>query len=128
MNQSFGKDYSLCSRKIIDQLFSEGEHVKSYPFILRYKFVELPKHTPFQIVTSAPKRNFKKAVDRNRIKRLMREVLRKNKAILENNIENKQLALFLMYTGREMPSYNDVEKKLLKVLLKFETEVLKEKI
>lgn len=120
MDQGFGKEYKLCSRKIIDGLFSEGEGIKSYPFMLRYQITNLPKDIPFQIVITAPKRNFKRAVDRNRIKRLMREVFRKNKHELEEYLKesNQQLALFIMYTGRDMPDYKLIEAKLIKALVK----------
>ncbi|SFT85572.1 ribonuclease P protein component [Lishizhenia tianjinensis] len=120
MNQGFGKEYKLCSRKIIDALFNEGEGIKSYPFMIRYQITSLPKEIPFQIVITAPKRNFKRAVDRNRIKRLMREVFRKNRHQLEERLQksNQQLALFIMYTGREMPDYSLIELKLQKALLK----------
>ncbi|MDX1446192.1 ribonuclease P protein component [Lishizhenia sp.] len=120
MNQGFGKEYKLCSRKIIDALFSEGEGIKSYPFMIRYQITSLPKEIPFQIVITAPKRNFKRAVDRNRIKRLMREVFRKNRQELEEGLKekNQQLALFIMYTGRELPDYDLIETKLKKALVK----------
>lgn len=128
MNQRFGKEYKLCSRKQIDNLFEEGEAIKSYPFMLRYQYTSLNSPQSFQVVISAPKRNFKKAVDRNRIKRLMREVLRKNKTQLETALRNnnQQLALFLMYTSRDMPSYQEVENKMLKLLAKLDSVITKE--
>lgn len=128
MNQGFGKEYKLCSRKIIDGLFSEGEGIKSYPFMLRYQFTTLPKEIPFQIVITAPKRNFKKAVDRNRIKRLMREVFRKNRQEIEELLKskNEQLALFMMYTAREMPDYQLVERKMIKALEKLKDNLNQE--
>ncbi|MDX1650960.1 MAG: ribonuclease P protein component [Brumimicrobium sp.] len=103
MDSSLGKSYSLCSKKIIGALFIEGSHLKQYPFVLHYQCVLLPTEKKFQIVFSVPKRRFKKAVERNRIKRLMREAVRKNKHIIEENLpqSGEQLALFLIYTGKK---------------------------
>jgi ribonuclease P protein component len=113
MNQLFGKNYKLCSQKIIDALFLHRKSVKSYPFVLQYGLFELKENVPFQITVSVPKRMFKKAHDRNRIKRLMRECIRKNKLILEPflNENNKQVALFMIYTAREELDYVLLEKK-----------------
>jgi len=63
---------------------------------------------------SVSSKYFKKAVDRNRIKRLMKEVLRKQKSTLENELlaQNKQLALFLIYTSKEELEYKVLEVKM----------------
>ena len=103
MNERFGKSYKLCSRKVIARIFDEGNSVRHYPFLVQ--FVEQPVEgdQPFQLVFSAPKRTFKKAHERNRIKRLLREAFRKKKLILEEALlqHNKQLALFVIYTAKE---------------------------
>lgn len=108
MDERLGKAYKLCSKKVIEELFENGLKIKKYPFVLQYKHVDLPSKKNFQIVCSVPKRLHKKAVTRNRIKRLMREVVRKKKYIIEENFpENeKQLALFLIYTGKSEESYS----------------------
>lgn len=107
MNQDnfrLGKEYKLCSQKIIDAIFEDGAIIKEYPFFLRYKICDLPTRTNFQFVVSAPKKKNKLAVDRNRIKRLCKEVIRLNKTpIIEFcSKNNKQLALFIVYTGEEI--------------------------
>ena len=104
MDQTFGKEYKLCSQKKIESLFKTGKSVKKFPLIVHFQEVEeetLSK--PFQIVISAPKRIYRKAHDRNRIKRLMREAVRKNKNILESYLlpKNKNIILFLVYTNKE---------------------------
>lgn len=113
MNQSFGKAYKLCSKLLIDEIFSSGKMAKAYPFIIRYKTVELPTNTPFQVVISAPKRRFRHAFQRNRIKRVCREVLRKQKHILETPLreKGKQMGLFLIYTGKEELSSQELSHK-----------------
>ena len=113
MNEKFGKEYKLCSQKVIQSIFDEKKSVKAYPFLIHYSLLPLSSDTSFQITVSAPKRNFKKAHDRNRIKRLMREAIRKNKLILEPILfENKkQVALFMIYTAREEIPYDILFKK-----------------
>jgi ribonuclease P protein component len=73
----------------------------------------LPNSSPFQITVSVPKRIFKKAHDRNRIKRLMRECIRKNKLNLEPFLTDnkKQVALFMIYTAREELTNELLQKK-----------------
>jgi ribonuclease P protein component len=113
MNQTLGKEYKLCSQKIIQQIFEEKRSVKQFPFVINYCFVELPTEKSFQIVIAAPKRIFRKAHDRNRIKRLCRETIRKNKYLLEEYLSaaNKQIALFFVYTNKEEMVYDVLLKK-----------------
>ncbi len=103
MDFSFGKRYKLCSQTLIDDVYTSGTHVKHYPFVVKYKTVQLKENTPFQMVISAPKRSFKFAVQRNRIKRLAKEAVRLNKHVLEEHLveQNQQIALFLIFTARE---------------------------
>jgi len=100
-DQSFGKSYRLCSRKIIDDLFLNGLTAKSFPLIARYHFEELNGATNLQVAISVPKKNFKNAVDRNRIKRLIREAVRSHKNIILEAGYTRQLALFIIYSSKE---------------------------
>ena len=113
MDQTLGKKYKLCRQKLIESVFKQGASVKQYPFVLHFLEVEEKLEAPFQITISAPKRLFRKAHDRNRIKRLMRETIRKNKLILESfiEIENRKLALFMVYTNKEEMPYDVLLKK-----------------
>ncbi len=97
----FGKRYRLSRKKTIERLFKEGKSIRSYPYVLYYLPEQLDN--PFQLVISAPKRIFRKAHDRNRIRRIVTESVRKQKSGLENRLSENdfQLALFLIYTARE---------------------------
>lgn len=108
MDERLGKAYKLCSKKVIEELFEDGLKIKQYPFVIQYKYIDLPSQKNFQIVCSVPKRLHKKAVTRNRVKRLMREVVRKKKYIIEESFpqNQKQLALFLIYTSKKEESYS----------------------
>ncbi|MCR9170933.1 MAG: ribonuclease P protein component [bacterium] len=121
MNQQLGKEYKLCNKQLIDALFDGGRSQKQYPFIVKYAVQELKSNTPFQMVIAAPKRTFKTAVQRNRIKRICREAVRKNKTELESflNDQNRQLGIFLLYTGKE---------EILPAKLEQKTRVLFQKI
>lgn len=114
MDESFGKQYKLCSKKVMDTIFEEGKTEKVYPFLLRYLTVDLKTSKRFQIVIAVPKRKFKRAVDRNRIKRLIREAVRKKKHIIESSMsaEEQQLALFLIYTSNEEETYQKIIDKI----------------
>jgi ribonuclease P protein component len=110
----------LKRRKVIEKLFSEGRAVTSFPIRVQYKMDDPLLTVSLQAGFSVSSRNFKKAVDRNRIKRLMREAYRLQKAPLEQALQTKQqkLALFLIYTGKELPNYALVREKIEVVLKK----------
>ena len=114
MNERLGKSYKLKSKIIIESLYNDGELVKQFPFLAKFCKQDLPSKEVFQVVFSVSKRKFKKAPDRNRIKRLMRETVRKNKHALEDYLKNRdeQLALFLIYTNAEIMSYEEMNRKI----------------
>ncbi|WP_340113297.1 ribonuclease P protein component [Maribellus mangrovi] len=111
---SFKKDERLCSKKIIDRLFSEGQTFLAFP--LKVVFLSTPLNTssPVQAGFTVSKKNFKQAVKRNRIKRLMREAYRLNKNELYLELGEQQLAVFFIYIGKEMPVYSKVESAIKK--------------
>jgi ribonuclease P protein component len=116
------KAYKLCSLKKIEELYAHGSLLKVYPLRVLFLLEELPSEQtqalPFQVLFSAPKRRFKRAHDRNYIKRLLREVLRKNKGPLERQlqVQNKKLTFSLTFVADERPNYQLLEQKLCKVL------------
>lgn len=122
IDESLPKAFKLCSLKKIEELFAKGSLIKAYPlrvlFLLENLDDAASDAAPFQVLFSAPKRRFKRAHDRNYIKRLMREVLRKNKGVLIEQLQtqNKKLVFSLTYVSDERPSYQLLEQKLCKVL------------
>ena len=118
---TLGKNERLKSRKQIELLFSEGKKFVVAPFRIFYLFRDSPLSLQFGVGVSS--KNFKKAVDRNRIKRLTKEAYRLQKNDLKEKIKStgKQLDLFFIYTSKEMPDYNLVKDKLALVLKKLET-------
>lgn len=118
MDYKFGKEYKLCRQKLIDAIFSTNKPIKKYPFALHYKVVDEELEKPFQVVISAPKRIFRKAHDRNRIKRIMKEVFRYEKHKLEDFLKTKgkYLTLFLVYTTPEELDQKIIREKFKKLI------------
>jgi ribonuclease P protein component len=108
MDRSFSKIEKLKSKKLIERLFAEGKGISNYPVKLIYLKTTLEDGARIKTGVTASKRNFKSAVKRNRIKRLMRESYRLNKHKIFNNIEGNYALMFL-YLGKEMPSYGHLE-------------------
>lgn len=117
-NQRFGKAYRICSKIEIDKLFAEGEKLYKFPFSIHFLKHDDKTSTAFQVVTSVPKRLFKHAVKRNRIKRQIKECIRKNKYILEAALQQKQLnlRLFIVYTAKEEMDSETLERKTAAIL------------
>jgi ribonuclease P protein component len=118
MALTFPRKEKLKSKKLIDQLFIEGQGVSSYPIKLLYLKTELPFDVAIQTGVTVPKKNFKSAVKRNRIKRLLRESYRLNKDQIFNNSEGGFAFLFI-YLGKKMPEYQEIDENIKTVLHKF---------
>ena len=109
---TFKKDEKLKSRKTIEQLFKEGKSFSNFPFRVLLQFTDTAK-APIQTGFAVSSKHFKKAVDRNRIKRLMREAYRLQKNELQSLLthQQKQLAVFIIYVGNELPDYDFIFEK-----------------
>lgn len=125
--QTFTKDERLRSRKLIEQVIDKGKSISVSPFRLSWTTTELKSKFPVQLAIAVPKRFFKRAVDRNYIKRVIREVWRKNKSGTYSLLEGKkiQCAMLVIFSGRKVPEYAEVEKKFLLTLQRFEETILK---
>ncbi len=122
----FPKKEKLKSRKLFGLLFAKGKSIKVGNLKLLYLQTALPEEVPFQTGVAVPKKNFKSAVKRNRIKRLLREGYRLNKHLIFNNSKGNFAFLFL-YLGKEMPDYEQIERNIKVLLQKFLKEAKNEK-
>lgn len=107
----------------MDAIFENGVTIKQYPFVLKYNEAIFEDNEPLKIVMSVPKRRIRKAHDRIRIRRQLKEAYRLNRLPLKTalKLQSKSLALFFIYTGKENPDYSIIEEKiqlLLKELMK----------
>jgi ribonuclease P protein component len=111
-DKTFSKAERLCSKKLISQLFAKGSAFNLYPL----RFVVLEAETPAvqfpQVLISVSKKYFKRAHDRNRLKRQIREAYRLNKHRLLSVNGRSVAVLGLIYIGKEKAAYNVIEKKL----------------
>lgn len=115
---SLKKSERLHSKKIIDKLFAEGDSLLQYPLKLVFLKTDLQCNHPVQAGFTASKKNFKKAVARNRIKRLLREAYRTNKHLIYDELKQEQLALFIIFIGKELPEHKVVKLALRKGISK----------
>ncbi|MCW5514697.1 ribonuclease P protein component [Muriicola sp. Z0-33] len=124
---TFPKKEKLRNKRTIDRLFKEGQSVSVYPLKLIYLNITIPAEAKIQTAVAVPKSNFKSAVKRNRVKRLMRESYRQNKQYIFNNMEGNFAFLFL-YLGKDMPTYAVVEKSMLTIFKKLVKRLSDEKV
>lgn len=125
--QSFNKEERLCSIKLIDRLFHDGSSFLLYPFRIVWLPENLNSDNPVQVLISVPKKRFKRAVDRNLIKRRIREIYRLQKSehlypFLKEHSVN--LLLSINYIGNNIADYAFMDKKLSAAIGKLKKEYL----
>jgi len=124
---TLGKDQRLKSRKRIERIFREGKSINVFPYRVYYMLGGEPAggKPSLRAGFGAGSRHFKKAVDRNRIKRLTREAYRLNKEGLSEIVEQRRLnlSLFFIYTGKELPDHRLVSDKIAVALQKIGKEI-----
>ena len=118
MKNTLGKQERLKSKKLIEKLYAEGDSVKTFPLRMMYVQTAHTSEFPCQVGVSVAKRNYKLAVDRNRLKRLMRETYRLQKQIVYNNLD-KPYVFMISYIGKEEIKYEDLHLKMEKLLTLF---------
>lgn len=120
---TFKKEERLCSRKHLDLLFKNGSSFLLYPFRVSYIFVDEPAEVQAQVVINVPKKRYKRAVDRNLLKRRIREAYRLNK---QENFYTKLptdrgLLLFsIQFVGKEKYDFEFIQKKLIATFKRFQ--------
>ena len=117
---SFPKKEKLKSKKRIEQLFTEGKEQFKFPFKLVYDFesIENAGEVHWSFAVSIPKKKIKSAVQRNLLKRRVREAFRLNRSQLSDKLASKNLKLSLMfiYIADEVKKYPVLEKSVKKHL------------
>lgn len=115
---TYPKSEKLKSRNIIEKMFAEGKTVSKYP--LRLVYVPLQDDTEgiLKIGVSVSKRNFKKAVDRNYYKRLLREAYRLNKHIITEKLQQPTAFMFF-YQTKDRLTFEEVNEKAIQLFEKF---------
>jgi ribonuclease P protein component len=118
----FPKSERLNRKKVIDGLFAEKQS-SSLAHPVRMVWTITPLDSPVQVLFSVPKRNFKKAHDRNRIKRQMREAYRLNKELLTETCSRRgiSLALAILFVGKELPEWETLRDKIIVLLNRLNT-------
>ena len=122
--QTFKKEERLTSKKLIEELLKNGSSFVEFPFRLIWMETSLQSSSPVQIVITVSKKHFPKAVDRNKIKRQMREAYRKNKEIIYSYLRNKQQqnTIMLVYINKVSCGYKEMEDKIILTLQRYREE------
>lgn len=123
---TFKKSERLCSRILMDCLFQGDSHSASaYPIRAIFLLVEEEVHKGVSVLVSVPKKRFHNAVDRNRVKRQVREAYRKHKHSLIGHVSlhKKGLLVAFVYVSDKIEPTAYVEKRMVKLLEKIEAEL-----
>jgi ribonuclease P protein component len=118
MDFKYPKNEKIKSNKTIELLFSEGKSVSKFPLRLVYVENEFDDNATLKISVSVSKKHFKKAVDRNYYKRVLRECYRLNKHILIDNLQKKYAIMFFYQTSDRF-SYQEINEKTIALFEKF---------
>lgn len=125
MKNTYPKHEKLKSKNTIDLLFSEGKSVSKYPLRLVYAATPLEDGAKIKMGVSVSKKHFKKAVDRNYYKRVLRETYRLNKQIIIENLDQSYAVMFF-YQTKDRLTYQDINEKTILLFEKFIAEIKKE--
>ena len=125
MNFKYPKNEKLKSKITIGLLFTEGKSVSKYPLRLVYKSGTFSEDEKIKMGVSVSKKNFKRAVDRNYFKRILRETYRLNKHLLLDNLDQPYSFMFF-YQTKDRLTYEEINTKTIQLFEKFIQQIKKE--
>ncbi len=116
--QTFKKSERLYSKKCIDLLFKKGKTLFNHPLKVIWLTNDFDSNYPSKLFVSVSKKKINKAVDRNKMKRRIKEAFRKNKAFFYEYLNNYDIKCYLaiLYVSNELCTYNKIEKKIISIL------------
>lgn len=119
MTYELKKNEHLCSRRIIETLVKTNNTFVCFPIRCKYTIIK-SNVSEVKFLIAIPKRNFKKAVDRNHLKRLIREAYRLNKSIIYESSQQNSYTIYLMlyYMSNQIADYHFIEEKIKTVFLR----------
>jgi ribonuclease P protein component len=125
MGYQLGKSEKLCGETTVNRLFTEGFSQMAHPMRIVWRYTKDSPEPGLKFLVSVPKKKLKHAVDRNRIKRLIREAYRLNKQTFENFARQHNLVVELafIWIPSELDEYGRVERKLREALEKIEKKI-----
>ena len=118
MRATFNREERLRSGRVIKSLFATGKSFLVHPFKVNWVRRDEPSKYPARVMISVSKKYFRKASDRNRMKRLCKEAYRRNKYILYDYLDEKDIRcdFCMIYIGRDTESFSYVEKKIITLI------------
>jgi len=124
MRQTFTKDERLHKKILIEKLFQEGRSFSISPFRITWLSMPMEVKVPVQVLISIPRNSHPKAVNRNLLKRRIREAFRKNKQPFYEFLEGsqKQLLLGILYSAKEILPYSLIQEKIILLLQRLKEE------
>jgi ribonuclease P protein component len=125
---TFKKEERLCNKRLIDKLFHNGSSFLCYPFKVSWSAADGVQIMPVQVLFAVSKKRYKRAVDRNLLKRRMREAYRLHKQeALYNFLQqaDKRIILSIAYIGKEISDYKLIDKKMQKLFTQLSEDIAK---